>query len=794
MKTASLESRALALLEDALDQPEAERDAWVSAQTAGEPALAARVAQLLKGAQEADQLLTGGAPTESVETAPPERVGAYRITELLGRGGMGAVYKAVRDSGDFDHVVAIKLIRPGALSSALVERFKRERQILAELAHPNIARLFDGGTTVNGEPFIVMEYVDGSPITEWAEARRLDIPARLRLFLKICGAVGFAHQNLIIHRDITPPNVLVTPEGEVKLIDFGISRPQDDQPELLPGSITGLSLTPRFAAPERLAGGGATTLSDIYSLGRLLEALVAGCAPDDDLKAIISEATAAEPEKRYASVDGLADDIERYLSGRTVAARRGGRRYAIGKFVGRYKAAVGASAAALAMIVAALVVAVVSFVGAERARAAEAQRFEQVRTLAGYMLFDLTDRLARTPGNTAARVALAAKAQTYLSALAASPGAEPRLRLETVRGLLRLARIQGVPPEPNFGDWDKAKANIASADAILADLSGGDIPAAELAPDLARADVYRGLITGLSDNKIAEADAALAAAEGHLDAVAPAARKDAWHLVRADLRRAQAEVRYLAQEDAKIGEIAGVMDAELRDWPAELRQGRAGQEAAAWADYQRAVAVSALNGGDFGIPAMQAARRRLLELDARWPNDPGTLYALVYTDYMLFAAAARADQQDLSSRSLVSARERLAQLLALEDSDNSLKTLDANLAEAYAQDLANRGRFPEAIAAQRESIARVSARLASGRSAKTLADLGWNEMMLGLIGRKAGDRNLACASWTRAKAYFDEVAQRQELTGFHAGFQAGLSANLAKCAAGRPASEFGPLS
>lgn len=795
MKPRDLERRALAMLEEALERPEGEREAWVEAATVDNFALRARMKQLLAGSRETNQLLTGGASAETVETLPPERVGAYRIVETLGRGGMGAVYKAVRDSGDFDHVVAIKLIRPGALSSALVERFGRERQILAGLAHPHIARLFDGGTTINGEPFIVMEYIAGQPITQWAEARDLDTPALLRLFLDVCGAVGFAHQNLVIHRDITPPNVLVTDDGAVKLIDFGISKPQDDEVELVTAdrSLSGLSLTPRFAAPERLAGAGATTLSDIFSLGRLLETLLDGQPADADLKAIVVEATATDPALRYASADALADDIERYLDGRPVAARRGGRRYAVGKFVGRYKAAVGLSAAGLVVIVAALVVALMSFASAERARAAEAKRFDQVRSLAGYMLFDLTDALARTPGNTAARLALAEKAQAYLSTLAASPDVEPRLRLETAQGLLRLARIQGVPPEPNFGDWARAKANIALAARMLGDLAKGGMNAAQLAPDRALADTYRGLILALSDTDIKGGQAALKAAEAHLNTVPGPARSGRWHEARAALRRAQAEVLYLAADDPGITRVANQMDAELAEWPAALRDGRLGQETGAWASYYRGAAQSALEGGDFGLPALQTAKRDLLTLDARWPNDPSTLYALIYTDYMLFASAARAGQQTLSSAAIDEARKRLAQLLALEDADNSLKTLNINMGQAYAQDLGNRGRFPEAIAAQRVALTAIGARLTPERRTATLADLGWGEMMLGLIARKAGDRGLTCASWRKARVYFEEIEKRQALTGFHAGFQPGLKANLVLCAEGAPLSAFKPL-
>lgn len=789
----SLESRALALLEDALDLPSAERDAFIARETEDDYALRARMMQLMAAATgDLDLLQTGGAPLDQAPTQPPETVGAYRIIETLGQGGMGAVYKARREAGDFDHVVAIKLIRPGALSAALVDRFKQERQILAELSHPNIARLFDGGTTPGGEPFIVMEYVDGLPIDRWAADRHLPLAARLRLFLAVCDAVRFAHQNLIVHRDITPPNVLVTPEGAVKLIDFGISRPPEAEGPVSTSAntATGQSLTPGFAAPERMTGAGATTLTDIYSLGRLLAVLTEGTA-DPDLGAIVAEATADDPQARYASVDALMDDVERFRDGRTVAARRGGRAYAVRKFVGRYRWPVGLSAAALSLIVAALVAALVSFAGAERARAAEAERFGQVRTLAGYMLFELNDDLARVPGNTAARAALAAKAQGYLKALSESRNPDPHLRLETARGLVQLAKIQGVPPEPNLAERKAARANLETAIGMLRALTAeARLPAAETAPDLARALLYKGLIVTLADTDMKPGKALIGEAEKILDAVPAGQRTPDWFLVQGLLRKAQAEVRYLDMDDPGVARAADDMTAELKTWPRALRESRAGAEHAALAEFYRATSQSAVGKGDFGIPAMLRAKAALTNFNTRWPGDPGILYALTYVDYMLFESAARAGQDVLSSQAIADAQGSVAVLLTLEENDNALKTLSVNIGQAYAQDLANRKQFPEAVAVQQAAIQTVAKRLTPERRAVTLADLAYAEMMLGLIGRKASDRTLACGAWTRADALFTEAAGKQPLTGFHQGFVAGLKTNLRLCAQGRPLSAF----
>ncbi|RYF92347.1 MAG: serine/threonine protein kinase, partial [Caulobacteraceae bacterium] len=791
MKSRDLEIRALALLEDALDQPSDRRNAWIEARTEDDYPLRARMKQLLAASAElSEQLLTGGAPMDSFETQAPERVGAYRIVGQVGQGGMGAVYRAQRDSGDFDHTVAIKLIRPGALSMALIERFKQERQILAELAHPNIARLFDGGTTMNGEPFIVMELVDGLPIDRWVNEHHLNLRGRAKLFLTVCDAVRFAHQNLIVHRDITPPNVLVTAEGVAKLIDFGISKPPEagDSGRASGATLSGMSMTPGFAAPERMSGASATTLTDIYSLGRLLGTLMEGQPASADLTAIVNEATAAEPEARYASVDALMDDLERYLSDRPVAARRGGRPYAIARFVSRYRWPVLGAAVALALILMALALALISYAGAERARAAEARRFDEVRTLAGFMLFQLNDDLARTPGNTAAREKLASKAQQYLQALAQSPGADPRLRLETARGFVQLAKIQGVPPEPNLGDRKLAMNNLTLAERLVKTLAAQGMPASDWAPDLARAHVYQGLILALGETRIADGDKALKAADVVLNQVPATQRSEAWRLTRALLLRAQAEVRFLNAEDPKVVALGDQMATELAAWPQAQRSSRDGVEQAAYAEFYRASGQFYVTSGDFGIPAIVKGRDTMRALDQRWPNDPATLYALTYLDYSLFASAARAGQPELSFRAITDARASVDRLLTLESSDSSLITLKRNIEQAYAQDLANRGRFPEAIAAQRKALADVTAQLTPEQRVSTLTDMAWSEMQLGVIARKAGDRTLTCASYENALTRFQSVARRAELTGFHKGFLPGLTANVARCRQGLPLS------
>ncbi len=279
---------------------------------------------------------------------PPDRVGAYQIERVIGRGGMGDVYLARRHDDQFQHTVAIKFAATGQLSPAVLRRFTEERQILSSLNHPNIARLYDGGTTDDGTPYLVMEYLDGKPLDQFCDINRLTVNQRLALFRLVCGAVSYAHQNLIIHCDIKPSNILVDEHGLPKLLDFGIAQlvhPGQDAVDRVEQRGAGLA-TPCFASPEQLQGMATTTASDIYSLGVLLHLLLSGRLPDEgnlprsvadsDLALIVSLAMQPEPQRRYQSVEHLAEDISRYLSHLPVRAHPGGVAYRLGKLIRRH--------------------------------------------------------------------------------------------------------------------------------------------------------------------------------------------------------------------------------------------------------------------------------------------------------------------------------------------------------------------------------------------------------------------------------------------------------------------------
>ena len=452
-----------------LDLPTGERVAWIEAHSDDGSPLRKRLMAMLAGDRLAN-LRTGGAADMLDDERLPARIGAYRITSLIGQGGMGAVYRGERASGDFDHVAAIKLIRPGALSESFIERFGRERQILASLSHPNIARLYDGGSTESGDPYIVMEYVDGVSLGTWIENHTASVAERTALFLDICSAVGFAHQNLIIHRDITPSNILVAKDGTAKLIDFGIARPPLADPDVTAStkrSLAGMSLTPGYAAPERAQGKAATTLSDVYSLGILLDRMV-GEGGDKDLKAIVSRASADKSADRYPSVDTLAEDVRDWRDGKVVAARQGGRRYAFGKFVARHQIAVTASAATILLLVGALVTTLIANHTAEIARANAEKRFAETRSIAKMMLFDVYSEVSKTPGSTKARELLARTGLTYLDALAAEKNAPIDIRTEVAMGYVRLSQVIGGGQASQLGKLADGNSLLAKAEKMLA--------------------------------------------------------------------------------------------------------------------------------------------------------------------------------------------------------------------------------------------------------------------------------------------------------------------------------------
>jgi non-specific serine/threonine protein kinase/serine/threonine-protein kinase len=457
------------------------------------------------------------------------RVGPYRIVRELGQGGMGTVYLAVRDDDVFHKRVALKILKRGMDTDGVVRRFRTERQILAGLDHANIARLLDGGTTSDGLPYLVMEYVEGTPLADYAETRDLDTTARLQLFLQLCTAVQYAHQSLVIHRDIKPANVLVTTDGVPKLLDFGIAKLLNadmlGQTLAMP-TAPGLQLmTPEYASPEQVRGAQVTTATDVYSLGVLLYELLTGrrpyritsraipeivrvvceseplrpslavtrpAAPEEepatgahdsgalrprdsqrlrrrlegDLDNIVMKAMSKEPARRYASVDQFAEDVRRHLAGLPVLARHDTIGYRAAKFVRRHRGPVMAAAAVFVALIAGIVGVAWQARVARAERQRAEQRFDDLRQLANAFLFEVHDAVKDLSGSTPARQLMVRTGIEYLDKLAADAGDRADLRRELAAGYLRVGDVQGRPLNPNLGDSSGALSSYRKSVAL----------------------------------------------------------------------------------------------------------------------------------------------------------------------------------------------------------------------------------------------------------------------------------------------------------------------------------------
>ncbi len=505
MQTESLPSpsarwqRVKEIFHQALVQPRAERGAFVAAQTKDEPTLAAEVNSLLEAHDESSGFLNEAA----VDLRPAlmnyagQKIGHYVVERQLGEGGMGAVYLARREMDGFAMPVAIKLIRWAAFSESVERRFRMERQILARLHHKNIPLLVDGGVTPEGLPYLVTEYVEGQPLDGYMRSHPLGLRARLDLFLEICSAVAEAHRNLIVHGDLKPSNVLVTPEGNVKLLDFGISRLLVDD-EQAAQNATVPAMTPAWASPEQLRGELPLIASDCYSLGRLLYYLLTGAAAVNpsgrtplqvleglavaapvlpskaasdpelagDLDNITLKALECSPEERYRSVELLAEDIQAFLESRPVSARAHTWRYRTQKFVGRNKGVVAAVTLLAVTLSGGLAATLWQARIAQRNYERAERRFADVRRLANSFLFEMDEAIAKLPGSTPVRGTLVRNAVQYLDGLAAEAAGDSLLQEELAAAYEKVGDIQGRPSSANLGDTGGAIASYRKAMAI----------------------------------------------------------------------------------------------------------------------------------------------------------------------------------------------------------------------------------------------------------------------------------------------------------------------------------------
>ncbi len=438
------------------------------------------------------------------------QVGAYRLVEKIGEGGMGEVFRAERADGLFAQQVAVKLTRSTLADSDLRRRFLVERQILASLNHDNIVRLLDGGTTGRGQAFLIMEHVEGVPLTEHCRDHSLSLEARLQLLCVVCRAVQYAHQHGVVHRDLKPANILVTSDHIPKVVDFGVAK-------LLEGhagsgfTTTGVvpgPLTPNYASPEQIRGLAVTTASDVYALGVVLYEIVAGVRPYEtqglplervievvlheqpgrpsasppsetaplpyakarlrgDIDALVLKAMSKEPGERYASASELAADITRWLKGEPVLAQTPSAGYILRRMALRHKRLATVSALALVSVLAASGVAVWQWRVARSEQARAERRFSEVRQLANAVIFKIHDAVLPLPGSTPVRRLIVDEAIGYLERLDAEPGDDPTLRIELADAHRQVGAILGNASIANLGDRDGARKQYERAHEIL---------------------------------------------------------------------------------------------------------------------------------------------------------------------------------------------------------------------------------------------------------------------------------------------------------------------------------------
>jgi tetratricopeptide (TPR) repeat protein len=541
--------RAKAIFAEALEMEAGPREGYLDQACAGDAALRSEVESLLAAAGKSDGFLDAvrlppipaqslspalGGPDVSVEPEPRTRIGPWRLVREVGRGGMGSVYLVERSDREYRGVAALKLVKRGMDTDFILRRFRAERQILASLSHPNIARLLDGGTTEDGLPYFVMEYIEGESLTEHCRSRNLPLRDRIALFRTVCGAVQFAHRSLVVHRDIKPSNVMVDTGGAVKLLDFGLAKVLD--PERGGDSsyltVAGIGIfTPEYASPEQVKGEAITTATDVYSLGVVLYELLAGRHPfrDEaadpaellrlvreadpfppsaaarsgepdakrrshqlrgDLDTIVMTALRKEPGRRYATVEKLSADLGRHLSGLPVSARPDTLVYRTGKFIRRHRLGVGASLLVALSLVAGLSAAVWEARIARQVAATSRKRYTDLRSLANALITDLNRDFERVPGATAARAALVKRAVEYLDRLSADSGGDVGLKRDLAAGYEQLADLQG-GPNTSLGDREGAIASYRKALTFRESIAGG--PEATVADRLALAKTLAGL-------------------------------------------------------------------------------------------------------------------------------------------------------------------------------------------------------------------------------------------------------------------------------------------------------------
>ncbi len=715
----------------ALEHDPGRRASWLDAQPAPD-AVRRDAEKLVAAAAEAGSFLetepVGPTPSTLLEhpLAPLVRegdsVGAYRIVRLLGQGGMGAVYLASRADDAFRKEVAIKLVRPDA-GGALADRLRLERRLLATLDHPNIARLIDGGTSADGVPYVVMEYVDGVPIDVYCRDHRLGIRESLALVITLCDAVQHAHRNLVVHRDLKPGNILVTSEGVPKLLDFGIAKALagDDWGRTATGQA---AMTPHSASPEQVRGEPVTVGTDVYGLGVLLYGLLTGRTPfaeaaspaallhaicdldpvapsrlapsagiPADLDRITLKALKKAPGDRYDSAAGMGADLGRFLAGRPVEATPDSLAYRGRRFVARHRLGTAAVAAATVALAGGVGTTLWQARRTEQQRVRAERHFDEVRQLANTLIFEIHDGIERVPGATATRQLLVARAVAYYDRLAADERDNPPLQREIAAAYRRLGGVLGRPYASNFGDAPGALASYRKALAIREALAATD-PSLPASLDLLESylDVAEIL------RQTADTAGTLTLLERAAERLAPleAVMPGDSAVLRASARVAMARAHGFEQAGRIESALASAEQALARH--EKLSRDAAGDRtlAAEIAIDHGRIAVSRMRAGDFA-GALVASTRRLELATQAAASDPTATPArrgLSTAHVQIGQVLARLGRPDQATAHLQTALD-LRQRIAVQDPSDQQAEIDVCFAELELGELWLRRQRPD---------------------------------------------------------------------------------------------------
>jgi tetratricopeptide (TPR) repeat protein len=752
------------------EAPRAERGALLDAL---DPSLRDDVASLLDSHDHAGGFL---ALPEGPPPGTGGAVGPYRLLNEIGRGGMGVVYRATRTDGEFERDVAIKIGAGGYFGPEAERRFIRERQILAQLDHPHIVRLIDGGIA-GGHRYFVMDLAEGVPITEDCARRGLELPARLRLFCDVCAAIQYAHQRLVLHRDLKPANIIVTPHGVVKVLDFGIAQMLDATAGAARTTIAH-PLSYGCASPEQLRGESLSLASDVYALGVLLYELASGVNPQfregdtfedtfrrvmdgtmpapgritrgvpHDLDAIVLKAMARVPADRYGSVAELQADVERLLDGRPVLARTPSAVYVLGRFVQRNKA--------LTAAVALLFVALAAGVGAYAYQARiERRRFDDARTLVHTVIFDIQPKMENIAGTLPLRQTLIESTMRYLEAVSADAGTNVDLLLELSNAYQQLARVRGDITTSTMGDAASATERFRKSEALMARA----VAAAPTNPAVLKdAAVLHGRLGGFentqgrSDEAFRHARLAVEFAErnvagrpGEFDArevfavsvyaLAISTPQENWQARVDSFQRANALYRTLASERTdKEGLVRNVIGTD-RFLGSLYRDKR---------DFTRAQ--------EHGARALEASERLL----ARRPADPALQLEVASDAGLLGVYLDAVDRLDDGRRHYERAID-LTERLLVEDAANARGRI--LLGEAARNFAANRLRAGQPTEARRWATRAVGVYESMQQANQLPSSLQWRFAgalaTLGDVERADHQASRACANYRRAVELYD---------------------------------------